>query len=663
MNEKQSYENKLIKIFKKLKQSVGNQDWENSISICEQLISISLEKLLETEPEKIYPEKYTILGNFLLEKDKAGGALDAYNYANNLKTQLASYCEKLGKNYLEKQNLSLALKYFNKALENDSQSPELYGNLGTLYVQMQKYDQAIIYYQKAITLNPKLTAVYRNLSRLYNKINNNQEADNYWYQGFIAEYELITDSKSYELGNEFMKNYDIYKAILCYRRTLELNNNYKFNVSKLKQDYFQKEVSEDEVDFFQKLGLLFSGNKQYKQAIKSYEIAIEASKKIGNISDQLIIQFREAVESYSDASAQDYHYLGDLLRSKKNFDEAIDCLLKSIKISPDYRLSYVWLQYTKIDDSQRQKVINVYRDLLEQNPKNEMILGNLADMLTVNNNLKEAITYYQKSSYLQSIQKNPNLENLTWPNKKQKSPDFLIIGAPKAGTTSLYKHIASHPQVLLPHKKELDFFSRFYDYGADWYLAQFPSITDYDEYITGEATPYYLSFTEVPSRVYKLFPEVKLIVLLRNPVEQIISYHYHKLNHGIYQKNLEKAIHEELKPIDDLSEEQIMELLIPERFGLMVCLYYYHLKRWFQYFPRENFLIIKSEDFFNNPEKYVQQTYQFLGLAEYQLKEYRKVNVGHYPMISDEIKNYLADYCRPHNRKLEQFLVREFNWD
>jgi tetratricopeptide (TPR) repeat protein len=427
-------------------------------------------------------------------------------------------------------------------------------------------------------------------------------------------------------------------------------------------NFEDKEQPKKAVYFFQQLGLLFSRNKQYKQALESNKIALELSKKLGEISEQLITQYREAVENYPDASALDYHRLGNLLRSQNNFDEAIDFMLKSIQLSPNFNQSYIWLQYTKITENQREKIINVYRQALIKEPKNEVIWGNLADLLIVNNP-KEAINCYQKGAYLKAIKKNPNLENLTWPSRKEKGPDFIIIGAPKGGTTSLYEHIDSHPQVFLPHKKELDFFSRCYGHGVESYLAQFPTIADNPEYITGEATPYYLSYTGVPSKIHSLFPEVKLIVLLRNPVEQVISYHYHKVNSGIYQLTLEQAINEQLKPIDNLSEEEIMQLLIPENFGLMVCLYYYHLKRWMQYFPREQFLIIKSEDFFKNTRQYVQEVYKFLGLPEYELKEYRKVNIGYYPTISEETRQFLADYCRPHNQKLEEFLGMKFDWD
>lgn len=656
-------ETELDNHLKKLDQFISEQNWENSITVCEELLIICTEKLLEIAPEKTQPEKYTILGDFLLEQGRIAGALACYNQATDLNEKLANFYKNSGLNCLEKKDFAQALNYFKKVLELSPNSAENQSNLGSIYAHLQCWEKAIYHYQEALKLNPKLAAVYRNLARLFKKVGQEKEANNCWYQAYILEPNLTSTDKYYELGNKLLKYQEIEKAIFCYQKAIELEPNHILAYDILGQIFTKQEQSQQSLEIYQKLGQILSNQGRYKEGIESYKRAIKFSKSLGEIDKTLIAQYQEIIEKYRDSSAEDYFELGKLLGSQGNFNQAVDLLIKSISISPYFNESHVWLQYTPIDTDKQKEVVVFYRELLKKHPKFALAWGNLGDFLTGVNEITEAIECYQKSAYLKTIYKNPELEKLTWPSEKTKGPDFLIIGTTKGGTTSLNGYIGFHPQVLLPHKKEISFFNKYINHGVNWYLSHFPSITDNSEYLTGEATPAYLSSREVESKVYNLFPDVKLIVLLRNPIDQVISWHYHKVNSGIYQKTLEQAIIDELKPIDNLTEDQIEKILTHQTYNLMSCLYYYHFKRWLKYFPREQFLIIKSEDFFANPAPIVKNVYNFLELPEYQLENYPKLNTGYYPPISDQIKQRLADYFRPHNQKLEEFLGMKFNWD
>ncbi|HEY9295730.1 MAG TPA: sulfotransferase domain-containing protein, partial [Phormidium sp.] len=122
-------------------------------------------------------------------------------------------------------------------------------------------------------------------------------------------------------------------------------------------------------------------------------------------------------------------------------------------------------------------------------------------------------------------------------------PDFIIIGAQKCGTTSLYEYLIQHPQILAASKKEVHFFDLNFAKGVDWYRQQFKPVSQ--KSITGEASPYYIFHPLVPQRIYQLFPQVKLIVLLRNPVERAISHYYHEVRLGFEDLGLEDAIAQE----------------------------------------------------------------------------------------------------------------------
>ncbi|NES03452.1 MAG: sulfotransferase domain-containing protein [Okeania sp. SIO2F4] len=79
-------------------------------------------------------------------------------------------------------------------------------------------------------------------------------------------------------------------------------------------------------------------------------------------------------------------------------------------------------------------------------------------------------------------------------------------------------------------------------------------------------------------------------------------------------------------------------------------------------FPRNQFLIVKSEDLFATPETTVNEVFEFLGVESYQLPQYPQVNQGKYPPISESIRQTMNDYFRPFNQQLEEYLDRKFNW-
>lgn len=119
-------------------------------------------------------------------------------------------------------------------------------------------------------------------------------------------------------------------------------------------------------------------------------------------------------------------------------------------------------------------------------------------------------------------------------------PDFLVIGAQKCGTTWLSAMLKQHPEIRSPRKKELQFFTYKYDLGISWYRKQFPATADNEK--CGEFTPNYFWTSDnangasppdthfrTPERVKKHYPDVKLILLLRDPVSRAVSAYYHHI--------------------------------------------------------------------------------------------------------------------------------------
>ncbi len=128
-------------------------------------------------------------------------------------------------------------------------------------------------------------------------------------------------------------------------------------------------------------------------------------------------------------------------------------------------------------------------------------------------------------------------------------PDMIIIGAMKCGTTSLFRYLAEHPDFFPPMTKEIHFFDSKYDQGLDWYRRRFPTKIKRltcrlrgRRIITGEASPYYMFHPHAMRRIASILPTVKLIVLLRNPVDRAYSHYHYEVKHGREQLTFEEAI-------------------------------------------------------------------------------------------------------------------------
>ncbi len=256
--------------------------------------------------------------------------------------------------------------------------------------------------------------------------------------------------------------------------------------------------------------------------------------------------------------------------------------------------------------------------------------------------------------------------------RKERQPDYLIIGAQKSGTTSLYAYLNQHPQVVPAEKKEVHFFDLNFSNGVEWYRQQFarmaksisPENESYSEdkyirgFITGEASPYYVFHPLVPQRVYQTFPQVKLILLLRNPVNRAISHYYHEVKLGFESLSLEDAIAQEETRLQDETEK----LLTQENYYSFNHQHYTYLSRgkyveqltnWLKFFPKEQMLIIKTEELDSQPDMIMDRVWEFLKLPPRPIVQYEKYNSNDYPPVDETLYNQLTSYFQPDNQKLQ----------
>lgn len=234
---------------------------------------------------------------------------------------------------------------------------------------------------------------------------------------------------------------------------------------------------------------------------------------------------------------------------------------------------------------------------------------------------------------------------------ESNKPDFIIIGAMKAATSAIYEYIMQHPRVVYRLPKELHFFTLNYEKGLDWYLSQFEFAAIEDsqgKLLVGEASPSYLTSREAPDLIYRFFPEVKIIVSLRNPTDRAISQYYHQLN----------RVKDEHRPIEEAFSDREIANLTQEPHSkthsyLQLGKYARQLKKWLEVFPAEQILILNYHDLETRPNYFVTQIFNFLDLEDYQIPAIKKIYSNQYPSVSAEIKARLDRYFEPEARELE----------
>jgi len=203
-------------------------------------------------------------------------------------------------------------------------------------------------------------------------------------------------------------------------------------------------------------------------------------------------------------------------------------------------------------------------------------------------------------------------------------PNFIVIGAQKCGTTSLYRYLGQHPQITMSAIKQVRYFDGGldpkidnYTRGIDWYRSFFPLEPELEEIggITGEASPMYLFHPFAAERIRRLLPEIKLIVLLRSPPQRAISQYYHALRAQEEDLPLMEALQsEELRLRHSFETEDYRSFSFVRHSYKSRGVYHTQLDRYFDKFPAENILVLKFEDFFQNLDKGLSRVFGFLGV-------------------------------------------------
>lgn len=269
-------------------------------------------------------------------------------------------------------------------------------------------------------------------------------------------------------------------------------------------------------------------------------------------------------------------------------------------------------------------------------------------------------------------------------------PDFLIIGAARAGTTTLMQHLVRHPDVLRFPNREVHFFDGpRYALGTGWYRLQFPTRREVAEArragspaLCGEKSPFYLADPATPARIAEVLPDARFIALLRDPTARAMSHWNIRRRKGVEHRSFESLARGELEL---LASGRLDELdALDDRFDpgsdddgsdgtpvtgrhgsyLVRGLYGRQLDRWSSVFPRERILVLESEQLFTQPAVQLERVWRHLGLPPGPVETVHRNKRGYPPEPIDP--GVIADvraFFRPHNARLAGWLGGTPSWD
>jgi hypothetical protein len=259
-------------------------------------------------------------------------------------------------------------------------------------------------------------------------------------------------------------------------------------------------------------------------------------------------------------------------------------------------------------------------------------------------------------------------------------PDFVVIGTKRGGTTTLFRALQDHPQVLplypkaQKNLKSPHYFDLNYGRGPRWYRSHFPTEQQRRSHtgparLVGEASPYYMFHPLGAARLAAELPDARLLVLLRNPVDRAFSHYWDRVKNGYEPAaTFEEAIDLEGTRLAGergrlLSDPAAESYNYEHSSYLARGRYAEQLAEWFAHYPRAQILVQRSEDLYAHPAAVYARTLEFLGLPHHARTGYSKLH-GHAdrPDVPPATRERLHDYFAAPNAALADLLETDPWW-
>ncbi len=256
-------------------------------------------------------------------------------------------------------------------------------------------------------------------------------------------------------------------------------------------------------------------------------------------------------------------------------------------------------------------------------------------------------------------------------------PDFLIIGAQRCGTTSLYRYLEQHPGVAPVglKNKGIHYFDTNFSRGVNWYRSHFPTSAyraiRAKEYggpvITGEGSPYYIFHPLSPARIAELIPDARSVLMLRDPVSRAHSHYQHEVARGFEELAFEDALRAEEERLageeDRMRSDPTYNSFEHQHHSYISRgMYVEQIRRWHALFPKDHLLILDSAEFFSEPDRELRRVQEFLGLSQMSLTSYQKMNAHSYGGMSSDARTWLEERFAAPNRALFDHLGHDLGW-
>jgi hypothetical protein len=259
-------------------------------------------------------------------------------------------------------------------------------------------------------------------------------------------------------------------------------------------------------------------------------------------------------------------------------------------------------------------------------------------------------------------------------------PDFLIIGAKRGGTTSLWNYLQEHPRVLplLPARQRIKgphFFDSNFPLGMRWYRSHFPTSAwrralerrGGGPVAAGDASPYYLFHPLAAERAARLAGDSRVIALLRDPVERAFSHYKERVRHGAEPLSFEEALEAEPERLAGEAERIVAEpgysSFAHEHHSYVAQSRYLDvLPAWLERFPRERVLLLPSEDLYVDPQATLDRVTAFLGLPRRALRDRTRHNYHPAADMRPSTRRHLRGLFAQHNRELSERLGVRLDW-
>ena len=245
-------------------------------------------------------------------------------------------------------------------------------------------------------------------------------------------------------------------------------------------------------------------------------------------------------------------------------------------------------------------------------------------------------------------------------------PTFLIVGAKRCGSTSLFEYVNSHPGVAPCYvRKGTHYFDVNFGRGWRWFRSNFPIPSPGK--ITGEASPYYMFHPLAPARMAAALPEARLVAVLRDPVTRAYSHYQYERRRGFEDLSLDEALDREEERLAGEAERMAVEpgcdSFEHRHHGYLARGHYAEqLEELRKHYPAERLLVLQSEALFANPDDAIRAVWHHLGLPPHTLGEVGRFEAGSYDAIPAAARARLAAYFAEPNKRLYAQAGIDFRW-